>query len=160
MILVHKIFLYPNDKQKTLFRKSCGVARFAYNWALAEWKRQYEAGEKPNEAKLRKQLNAIKSEKYPWMSEVSKTAPQQAIKNLGRALQNTFLRIKNGEKPGFPRFKCKGVHDSFRADNGPSKDTPNAVNVDGKRVRLPVIGWGQDGRSGVFRGQHQVSDSK
>ena len=141
MILVHKIRLYPNDEQATLFAKSCGVARFAYNWALAEWKRQFETGEKPSEIKLRKQLNAIKGEQFPWMGEVSKTAPQQAIKNLGRAFQNTFSRLKKGAKPGFPRFKRKGVHDSFRADNGPSKDAPNAVKVDGERVRLPVIGW-------------------
>lgn len=141
MILVHKIRLYPNNEQATLFAKSCGVARFAYNWALAEWKRQYEAGEKPNEGKLRKQLNAIKEEKFPWMGEVSKTAPQQAIKNLGTAFKNTFARLKKGEKPGFPKFKRKGVHDSFRADNGPSKDVPNAVKVEGEKVRLPVIGW-------------------
>ena len=141
MILVHKIRLYPNDEQAMLFAKSCGVARFAYNWALAEWKRQYEAGEKPNEGKLRKQLNAIKEEKFPWMGEVSKTAPQQAIKNLGTAFKNTFARLKKGEKPGFPKFKRKRIHDSFRADNGPSKDIPNAVKVDGEKVHLPVIGW-------------------
>jgi putative transposase len=51
MIRVHKVRLYPNNQQATLFAKSCGVARFAYNWALAEWKRQYEAGE--NRTKLR-----------------------------------------------------------------------------------------------------------
>jgi len=141
MIRVHKIRLYPNNQQATLFAKSCGVARFAYNWALAEWKRQYEAGEKPNEVKLRKQLNAIKHEQFPWMSEVSKTAPQQAIKNLGIAFKNTFARLKNGAKPGFPRFKRKGVCDHFRADNGPSTATSNAVKVDGQRVQLPVIGW-------------------
>lgn len=141
MILVHKIRLYPNDAQDTLFAKSCGVARFSYNWALAEWKRQYEAGEKPNEAKLRRQLNGIKGEQFPWMGEVSKNAPQQAIKNLGTAFKNTFLRLKNGDKPGFPRFKRKGIHDSFRADNGSTKDIPNAVKVNGARVKLPVIGW-------------------
>jgi putative transposase len=141
MIRVHKIRLYPNNEQATLFAKSCGVARFAYNWALAEWMRQYKAGEKPSEVRLRKQLNAIKGEQFPWMGEVSKNAPQQAVKNLGRAFQNTFLRLKKGAKPGFPRFKRKGVHDSFRADNGPSKGMPNAVEVDGECVRLPVIGW-------------------
>src|SRR5262249_44136200 len=35
----------------------------------------------------------------------------------------------------------KGKHDSFRADNGADKDHPNAVEVDDKRVKLPVIGW-------------------
>ncbi|CDH43473.1 helix-turn-helix domain-containing protein [Candidatus Contendibacter odensensis] len=37
-----------------------GASRFAYNWALAEWQRQFEAGEKPNEAALRRQFNALK----------------------------------------------------------------------------------------------------
>ena len=69
-ILAHKIRLYPNDKQKTMLAKSCGASRFAYNWALAEWKRQYDSGEKPNETKLRRELNAIKKEQFPWMYEV------------------------------------------------------------------------------------------
>lgn len=33
------IELNPNNKQATYFKKACGVARFAYNWALAEWKK-------------------------------------------------------------------------------------------------------------------------
>ena len=152
MIRVHKIRLDPNDRQATQLAKSCGVARFAYNWALAEWTRQYKAGEKPNEAKLRKQLNAIKREQFPWMSEVSKTAPQQAIKNLGTAFNNAFSRLKKGEKPGFPRFKRKGIRDRFRADNGPSHARPDAVQVDGPRVRLPVIGWVRMAESVRFAG--------
>ena len=42
MILAHKIALDPNKVQATYFARACGVARFAYNGALAEWKRQYE----------------------------------------------------------------------------------------------------------------------
>ena len=60
MIKVHRIRIKANNKQKTYFAKGCGTARFAYNWALGEWKKQYENGEKPSETKLRKQLNAIK----------------------------------------------------------------------------------------------------
>ncbi|WP_324291839.1 helix-turn-helix domain-containing protein [Cupriavidus sp. D39] len=29
--------------QATYFARAAGVARFAYNWALAEWKRQFNA---------------------------------------------------------------------------------------------------------------------
>ena len=36
------IRLEPNNKQITYFKKACGVVRFAYNWALDEWVRQYE----------------------------------------------------------------------------------------------------------------------
>ena len=63
--LVHKIALDPTTKQRTLLAKSAGTARFAYNWALNEWKRQYRNGEKPTEAALRRQLNAIKGTDYP-----------------------------------------------------------------------------------------------
>ena len=111
-ILAHKIRLYPNDKQKTLLAKSCGVSRFAYNWALAEWKRQYENGEKPNETKLRRDLNALKKEQFPWMYEVSKCCPQQAIKDLGIAFSRFFKGLAK-----YPKFKKKFVNDSFYLDN-------------------------------------------
>jgi putative transposase len=42
MILAHKIAVDANNKQRTYFAKAAGTARFAYNWALAEWQKQYE----------------------------------------------------------------------------------------------------------------------
>jgi putative transposase len=148
MILAHRIRLVPTADQEAYFARACGVARFAYNWALAEWQRQYAAGEKPSEPALRKQLNALKHEQFPWMREVTKNAPQQGIKNLGRAYANFFEDLKKyrrNELPWkrvrFPRFKKKGRHDGFRADNGPDKDHPDAVRTNGKRVNLPIIGW-------------------
>ena len=104
--------------------------------ALAEWKREYEAGGKPSEAALRRKLNSLKASEFPWMLEITKNAPQQAIKNQGAAFQRFF----NGHG-NYPKFKKKGVHDSFRADNGTERKQPNAVAVSGKRVKLPVIGW-------------------
>ncbi len=35
MLLSIKVELIPNNKQVTQFRKACGVARHAYNWANA-----------------------------------------------------------------------------------------------------------------------------
>jgi putative transposase len=136
MLRVHKIALNPNNRQAGLMAKSAGVARFAYNWALAEWKRQYEAGGKPSEVSLRKHFNALKKSDFPWCYEVTKNAPQQAIKNVGKAFERFFK--KQGK---YPRFKKKGVHDSFRADDGTGKMKPQAVQIDGNRVKLPVIGW-------------------
>ena len=94
MIVSYKIRLHPNNKQATYFAK--GTARFAYNWALAEWQTQYAAWKednslpKPSQFSLRKQLNAIKREQFPWMLEVTKNAPQMAIIQLGTAFK-TFL---------------------------------------------------------------------
>jgi putative transposase len=131
VVLSHRIALVPTAAQEGLLCQAVGVSRFAYNWALAEWKRQYEAGEKPSEAALRRQLNSIKRQQFPWMLLVPKSVPQQAIKNCGAAFQRFFN--KQGR---YPNFKKKGVRDSARLDNG-----PGTFAFDGKRVRLPVIGW-------------------
>lgn len=141
MLCVHKIRLQPTAVQARYFAQACGTARFAYNWALAEWKREYEAGGKPNEASLRRKLNSIKKEQFPWRADVTKVAPQQAIKNLGAAFQHFFRRTKLGQKPGYPRFKKKGIRDHFRADNGPTKAGDDGVQVDDMRLRLPRCGW-------------------
>jgi transposase, IS605 OrfB family, central region len=132
MIRAHKIRLYPNNVQTTYFTKACGVARFAYNWALGKVKDQYK--EDPdaafNEAALRRELNAVKEEKYPWMLEVSKCAPQLAIKNgLNSAFKNFFAN-----RAAFPTFHKKGVNDSFSLSNDQFK-------IRGRSVKIPKLGW-------------------
>jgi putative transposase len=108
MKVAHRIALDPNNQQRTYFARASGVSRFAYNWALGEWKRQYEAGGKPSDMSLRRELNALKREQYPWMFDVTKCAAQEAIIDLGTAFRAFF------EKRGaYPRFKKKGVQDSF-----------------------------------------------
>lgn len=125
----HKIALDPNNWQRTYFSKAAGTARFAYNWALAAWNEEYKAGGKPTQAALRRRLNAIKKQEYPWMLEVTKCAPQHAIMNLGDAFKNFFAgRAK------YPRFKKKGHHDSFDLSNDQFK-------IDGKKIRIPNLGW-------------------
>src|SRR3990172_8555479 len=48
VILSHKIALDTTFKQREYFARAAGTARFVWNYALCEWNRQYEAGEKPN----------------------------------------------------------------------------------------------------------------
>ena len=142
MLRVHKIRLDPTPAQATYFAKACGVARFAYNWALAEWQKQYAAAQldpalpKPNEGALRRQLNAIKREQFPWMLEVTKCAPQEAIRALGRAYGNWFASLsgkRRGPKVRAPRFKKKFQHDSFKFDE--------KFAVEESRIRIPNLGW-------------------
>ena len=70
MHLTHKIALCPTPEQADYFRRACGTARFVWNWALAEWNKLYKAGHKPSAMALKKQFNAIKYIKYPWIQEV------------------------------------------------------------------------------------------
>jgi len=108
------------------------VARFAYNWALNEWTTQYQAGYKPTEAKLRKQLNAIKKQQFPWMCEVSARCSLHAIKNLGKAFDRFFKKKSN-----YPKFKKKSMGDSFTLDYNSGCN----FEIDGKKIRIQKIGW-------------------
>ena len=135
MLSSHKIALRPNNKQKSYFFRAAGVARFAYNWALSEWNRQYQAWKednalsKPSQMALRRQLNALKREHFPWMLKVTKNAPQMAIIQLGEAFKNFFAgRAK------YPTFRKKGLYDRFSLTN-------DQFQIDGSRIRIPNLGW-------------------
>ena len=144
----HVIELNPNNKQATYFNKACGVARLSYNWALAEWQKQYQADKdyrdeclklglpidesklnKPTQGKLRKQLNAIKREQFPFMLEVTKCSPQEAIIQLG----NAFKRFFKGESK-YPQFRKKGKNDRFSLTNDQFK-------IIGRKIKIPNLGW-------------------
>lgn len=148
----HIIELKPNNKQSTYFAKACGVARLAYNWALAEWMRQYEADKnyrdecqqlgltvdenklnKPSQGKLRKQLNSIKREQFPFMLEVTKCSPQLAIMQLGDAFKRFFNGISK-----YPQFRKKGVNDRFSLSN----DQFKLKQINNKpHIKIPNLGW-------------------
>src|SRR5260370_9546555 len=102
MIKAHKIRLNPTPEQAVYFAKAAGTARFVWNWALAEWDRQYQAGEKPTAFKLKKQFNEIRRELFPWTWEVTKNASDQPFLDLGKA----FTAFFEG-RTRRPRFKSK-----------------------------------------------------
>ena len=119
-MLIHKAYkieLKPNKTQIVLLNKSCGTARFAYNWGLAQRVKLYETEKKSTSAIAQhKELCAIKKDQFPWMYEISKSVPQEALRNLDKAFQNFFRNIKQGKKNGFPKFKKKGYNESFSFD--------------------------------------------
>ncbi len=137
MILGHRIELKPTARQVTYLAKSAGTARFAYNWALSRmgdhWKvqkeRPREEREYLSEGDLRKELNRIKREQFPWMMDVSKYVVQEAVKQLGVAYRNFYAKRAN-----HPKKRRKFVNDRFSIGN-------DQVHVSAKRVRLPIIGW-------------------
>ena len=130
-MLVNKAYRYelkPNKNQLVLLKKHAGCARFAWNWGLAERIRLWEQeGKATNAIEQHRELNRLKRTDYLWMYEVSKCAPQEALRNLDRAFRNFFEGRAN-----FPRFKKKGIHDSFRLTG--------TIKVFPKHVQLPRLG--------------------
>lgn len=140
MLKAHKIRLNPTPEQETYFKKACGTARFVWNWALARWKehKQEHPGEQHGPMALKKEFNAIKRERFPWVYEVTKCACETAFLNLARAFKNYYdwkAGKRNGERVGFPGFKSKKrARLSFTLNNEQFK-------VDGHWLWVPKLGW-------------------
>ncbi len=149
-MLLKKGFKYrldPTDKQSQLFAQFAGACRFLYNRGLEQRKTAYEKEGKS--VKYFEQNNELvslkKQEATLWLKDVHSQVLQQSLKNLDTAFQNFFQNVKTGKKPGFPRFKCKGVRDSFRY--------PQGIKVEGENVYLPKIGWVRFRKSREIEGE-------
>ncbi|GHO79300.1 transposase [Ktedonobacter sp. SOSP1-85] len=142
MIRAHKIRLHPAPEQANALARAAGVARFVWNWALAEWNRQYEAGEKPTALKLKKQFNAIRRVQFPWTWEVTKNASDQPFLDLGKA----FTAFFEG-KAKRPKFKSKKQNKaSFYLAN-------DQFEVGDHRLWVPKLGWVNMAENLRFKGR-------
>src|SRR5205085_8034915 len=142
----HVIRLNTTPEQEVYFREACGVARHAYNWALARWKEARETGKRVTMKDLKAEYNKIKGEQFPWVYEVTKCAPEQEFSHLGQAFANYWRMKKEGTQPkfkhprkdgeeaGFPHFKSK-KHDrlSFYLTN-------DKFSVHGHTLHVPKLG--------------------
>jgi putative transposase len=142
MIKTHKIRLHPTPEQANYCARAAGTSRFVWNWALAEWKRQFEAGEKPSALKLKKQFNEIRREQFPWTWEVTKNASDQPFLDLGKAFTAFFAG-----KARHPRFKSKKrSKPSFYLAN-------DQLELGDHRIWIPKLGWVNTAEKLRFKGK-------
>jgi putative transposase len=135
LIKGYKVELDLNNQQRTACAKHAGAARFAYNWGLGRKIKNYEqTGQSPSAIDLHRELNKLKQTEFSWMYEVSKCAPQEALRDLDKAFNNFFRRVKEGNgQPGFPKFKSrKHGLGSFRLTG--------TIKVFEKYIQLPRLG--------------------
>lgn len=136
----HKFRIYPTAEQQTLIQKTFGCSRFVYNHFLHLRKETYEAHrETLNYVKTSAMLTRLKKE-IPWMKEVDSIPLQESLRDLDFAYQNFFRRVKNGEKPGYPRFKSKrDRRKSYKTKQHVTNGKPT-IWVDSSHIRLPKLG--------------------
>jgi len=137
-----KIRLEPNNKQLSSFRGHAGVKRHAYNNGLAYCNDLYEKGEKtPSAIDLHKWLVATIKKEFSWYYDYSKFSSQQALRDLETSFKNFHrlqkksgysLKDKKGKLQGLPRFKKKGINDSFYLEG--------SIKIENKKIKLPKIG--------------------
>jgi putative transposase len=110
----YKTELALNHQQVTACTRHAGAARYAYNWGLARKQEAYRTtGKSPSAMELHRELNALKHTALSWMYDVSKCAPQEALRNLDPAFALFFRRVQHKRqgklrgKVGYPRLKTK-----------------------------------------------------
>jgi len=136
MIIGFKTELKLNNQQRTELLKHAGTARHAWNWGLGLTKDILDHNKANPEGKIKfpsaidlhKWLVALVKPENPWYYEISKCAPQYALRDLRNAWDRCFTKVS-----GVPNFKRKGQKDSFELDG--------IIKVYGiHKIQVPKIG--------------------
>ena len=122
----YKFRLYPTEEQKVIFAKTFGCSRAIWNMMLADKIAYYkETGQ------TLKNTPAQYKKEYPWLKEVDSLALCNVQLNLQKAYKSFFQ-----SNFGFPKFKSKRYHQSYRTNNNHGN-----IAVYNNKVKLPKIGW-------------------
>ena len=130
MLKTIRVMLIPNNQQATRLFQFAGTARFAFNWALATEKKNFEAGGKfISDYDLRKMFTQFKNDPAnEWLYTISNNVCKQAIKDAVIAYQKFFKGLA-----GHPKYKSrKRSRPSFYAD-------PMKLQVTDTHVKLESI---------------------
>lgn len=151
MIRGIKIRLYPTTEQEILFWKSCGLARFAYNWGLDYQRKNREQGGKYiPKGEMRKLFKKFRDENedMKWISECSSEIPDQALYDLDEAYNRFFSGASK-----FPKFKKK-----FKSEFS-FYHSSNKIIVKDNLIRLEKIGWVKmNDENRLVRGKYKGKD--
>jgi putative transposase len=124
ILKAYKVRLYPTDEQQIFFAKSFGCSRFIWNKMLSDKRDYYQI----HKEALNNTPAQYKAE-FEWLKEVDSLALANVQQNLTAAYRKFF------KGAGFPKFKKKGLRDSYTTNN--QKGT---VAVTDSAVKLPKIG--------------------
>ena len=139
----YKFRIYPNKNQRILIEKTFGCCRFVYNHYLAKSIEDYErTGKSSSYNQNSKDYSELKKkEQFSWLKETDASAHQRALKNLDYAYQNFFRRVKQGQKPGFPKFKKKTSAQSYTTPNLAGKRSTIENILKPRKIKICKLGW-------------------
>jgi putative transposase len=135
-MIIRKSFQYqlqPTKKQARALQVQLDECRWLYNELLEQRKLSYEELDihltKYQQLML---LPELKIEK-PALESIHSQVLQNVVDRLDKAYQAFFRRCKNGEKPGFPRFRGVHRYNSFCYPQ-------SGFAIIGKELKLSKIG--------------------
>ena len=134
----YKFRLEPTSSQREQLESISGSCRFIFNHFLAAQKDLYTQRKEQNNPDIKflsysqtsALLTQLKQEPVmSWLQLPPSQTLQQSLMDLDRGIKGWLLK-----KTGFPRFKKKGIHDSFRLPVAPKLDSVNRI------IKLPKLG--------------------
>jgi putative transposase len=135
MLTTYQFRLYPSKTQVAGLEATLQICRRFHNDLLAERKNAWEG----------EQRSVTKTEQFRRGKALKDTSPsaegvhshilQVVVGDVAKAFDAFFRRVKNGEKPGYPRFKGP-----FRFDSFGLKEYGNGFKLDGRRLSISGIG--------------------
>lgn len=121
---------YPNEQQRIALSKEFGCARYAYNYTLNWWGRQFKDGLKPNYNRASAEWTQERHRKS-WAMKSTQCAQQQSIRHMATAFKNFFEK-----KANYPSFKKKSSKQS-------AEYTSNSFKFNSQNKTLTISKVGQ-----------------
>ena len=129
----YKYKLKPSAKVIAIFESWFGLLCELYNAALQERRDAYRINHLSINYKAQaNQLPEIKKDR-PEFAQIHSQVIQDALKRLDSAFDGFFRRVKEGQKPGYPRFRSRFRYDSFRYPQ-------SGFSLNGRKLNLSKIG--------------------
>ena len=133
ILKTYKYKLYPNKQQSQKIDDTLDLCRNLYNAALEHRIYMYKhCGTSVNYNAQQNELPGLKKV-VPEYKTVQSQVLQDVLRRLDKAYQNFFRRVRQGEKPGFPRFQSYKRYNSFTYSQ-------SGFSLTGNHLELSKIG--------------------
>lgn len=118
MLKAFRYRIYPTKRQETALNSTLALCCELYNAGLQERRDAYRtAGKNIGYNRQASQLSDIKQDR-PEFKQIHSQVLQDALRRLDKAFVSFFRRVKQGETPGYPRFRASFRYDSFTYPQG------------------------------------------
>jgi putative transposase len=119
MLRTYRYRLYPTRSQEKALDFLLWQGRTLYNAALEQRIATYrETGKGITYPTQWAHFRDVRNTLPDTLGQLNATAVQQMLRRLDKSFKAFFRRLKQGEKPGFPRFKCRSRFHSLEYRHG------------------------------------------
>lgn len=150
MLKRYRFRAYPTPGQAVALARLFGCVRVVYNDVVAARRTQHEHGlpyESASALQTKLVTQAKQTPQRAWLSEVSSTPLQQAVRDADRAYRNFFDSLtgkRKGRRVGAPRFRSRRDNRQaarFTRQAFTGGVMPVRVSREVGKLKLPKIGW-------------------